>query len=49
MLMNRAQAKERCYFCGHGTLERQRVTVDLRRDDRLSVIKNVPLMELAIL
>lgn len=34
--------KERCYFCGHGTLEEQRVTVDLRRCDRLFVIKNVP-------
>lgn len=40
--MNMVRAKERCYFCGHGTLERQRVTVDLRRGDRLIVIKNVP-------
>ena len=37
-----AQEKERCYFCGHGTLQGQRVTVDLRRGDRLIVIKNVP-------
>lgn len=29
-------------FCGHGTLERHRVTVDLHRDDRLIMIKNVP-------
>ncbi|OGF54588.1 MAG: hypothetical protein A2Z21_06870 [Candidatus Fraserbacteria bacterium RBG_16_55_9] len=34
--------RERCYFCGHGTLEEHRVTVDLRRGDRLIVIKNVP-------
>lgn len=34
--------KEQCYFCGHGTLEEQRVTVDLRRGERLIVIKNVP-------
>jgi len=36
------QAKERCHFCGHGTLERQRVTVDLRQDDHFIVSKNVP-------
>jgi YgiT-type zinc finger domain-containing protein len=34
--------QERCYFCKYGTLEDRRVTVDLRRGDRLIVIKNVP-------
>ena len=36
------QELERCYFCGHGTLESRRVTVDLRRGERLIVIRNVP-------
>ncbi len=34
--------RERCYFCGQGTLEEQRVTLDIRRGDQLIVIKNVP-------
>ncbi len=34
--------RERCYFCGQGTLEEQRVTLDIRRGDLLIVIKNVP-------
>ncbi len=37
-----AQDGERCYFCGHGTLRSQRVTLDLWRGDRLIIIKNVP-------
>ncbi len=37
-----AQDGERCYFCGHGTLWSQRVTLDLWRGDRLIIIKNVP-------
>ena len=36
------QEQERCYFCRQGTLESRRVMVDLRRGDRLIVIKNVP-------
>ncbi len=32
---------EKCYFCGHGLLKKQRVTMDLRKGDRLVVIKNV--------
>jgi YgiT-type zinc finger domain-containing protein len=36
------QKREHCYFCGHGILEPQRVTLDLRRGHRLIVIKNVP-------
>lgn len=34
--------QERCYFCKYGTLEARQVIVDLRRGDRLIVIKNVP-------
>lgn len=31
-----------CYFCGHGQLVEQYVTLDVRRGDRLIVVENVP-------
>ncbi len=33
---------ETCYFCGHGQLVEKRVTLDVRRGDRLTVVEEVP-------